>query len=1013
MRKKNSVNRSLLCSLLVGVFCVNVLQAQEVVQSLNSDNNTVVWKVKAQAEVNENAEKICSESFNDNAWVSAIVPGTVFGSYVAAGLEKDPNFGDNIYKVDKQKYDRNFWYRTEITIPANFTKEKIWLNFNGINRKGDVFFNGQRIGFLDGFMQRGRFDVTHLVKKGGKNFVAVLVHWPQPNLANQCSPTYLSSGGWDWMPYVPGLNMGITDKVWLSNTGGLVIKESWIRTKLPSHARADVAVALEVANSSGKHLQGYIKGVIQPGNIEFSQKVSVWGNSTEEVKIDWRRFPQLSIDNPKLWWPNGYGQPNLYSCKLVLEVDGQISDTKSVQFGIKKYTYDTEGNVLHVSINGTRVFLKGGNWGMSEYMLRCRGEEYDTKIRLHKEMNFNVIRNWLGSTTDDEFYEACDKYGILVWDDFWINSNPNLPRDINTFNANVVEKIKRVRNHPCVAVWCGDNEGFPEPPLSNWMKENIRVFDGGERHFQPNSNTGNLSGSGVWGNKDPRYYFTAFPKASAGGDVGWGLRTETGTAVFTNFESFKKFMPQDKWWPRNDMWNIHYFGQYAFNATPDYYEQSLNERYGKAQGIEDFCRKAQLLNIETNKAMYEGWLDHMWDDASGIMTWMSQSAYPSLVWQTYDYYYDLTGAYWGVKKACEPMHIQWNPVTNSVKVVNTTSKDVSDLLAEVAVYNMDGTLAKLYSDSKVVESPANSAMHCFNIKFKPSQRNLSLNKPVYASSTEHGEPGNINDDNMNSRWASGSGDREWIYVDLGEDHVIAGVSFKWEEAYAKAFKIMVSGDGKNWKEVYSTNNGNGGEQQITFAEEKARYVKMQGVERATGWGYSLWDMKVFEGDIKSDDLSDVHFIKLKLTDKNGKAVSDNMYWRGHARKDFTALNNLPKVNLKVTSKVSRQNGKCFVNVKIQNPASSPAVAFATWVQVRNSKTNERILPAIMSDNYFTLLKGEEKEVVIEFDEKLFKKGEEPVVTVDTYNDHVINSAIEKKKIAGGATRETAPLLTLF
>jgi beta-galactosidase/beta-glucuronidase len=105
------------------------------------------------------------------------------------------------------------------------------------------------------------------------------------------------------------------------------------------------------------------------------------------------------------------------------------------------------------------VFLKGGNWGMAEYMLRCRGDEYDTKVRLHKEMNFNIIRNWIGSTTDDEFYDACDKYGMMIWDDFWLNSIPNLPNDVNNFNANAIEKIKRVRNHPSIAIWCGDNEG--------------------------------------------------------------------------------------------------------------------------------------------------------------------------------------------------------------------------------------------------------------------------------------------------------------------------------------------------------------------------------------------------------------------------------------------------------------------------------------------------------------------------------------------------------------------------
>lgn len=186
-----------------------------------------------------------------------------------------------------------------------------------------------------------------------------------------------------------------------------------------------------------------------------------------------------------------------------------------------------EGQYLHIYINDIPVFVKGANWGMSEYMLRCRGAEYDTKVRLHKEMNFNMIRNWLGSVTDDEFYEACDKYGIMVWDDFWINSNPNLPYDLNVFNNNMMEKIKRVRNHPSIAVWCGDNESNPQPPLEGWMAENIRTFDGGDRYFQANSHAQGLTGSGPWGAFEPRFYFTKYPDGLEGDPArGWGFRTE-------------------------------------------------------------------------------------------------------------------------------------------------------------------------------------------------------------------------------------------------------------------------------------------------------------------------------------------------------------------------------------------------------------------------------------------------------------------------------------------------------
>jgi beta-galactosidase/beta-glucuronidase len=478
---------------------------------------------------------------------------------VVAGLEKDPNFGDNIYKVDKAKYDRNFWYRTEFKIPENYTKEKIWLNFKGINRKAEIYLNGKQIGVLDGFMQRGNFDVTGLVSKNSSNVLAVLVYCPVNPLVNYASPTYIPSASWDWMPYVPGLNSGITDKVYLSNTGGITLQDPWIHTELPTNARADVSIAVSVKNSTSKFQTGVLTGTIQPGNIEFSQKVFVGGNSTAEIKLDKKRFEQLAINSPKLWWPNGYGEPNLYTCKLSLKLGDEVSDSQVIKFGIKKYSYDTVGNVLHVFVNGTKVFLKGGNWGMAEYMLRCRGNEYDTKLKLHREMNFNIVRNWIGSTTDDEFYDACDKYGMMIWDDFWLNSIPNLPNDVNNFNVNAIEKIKRFRNHPSIAIWCGDNEGTPMPPLNGWLAEDISNYDGGDRRYQPNSHAGSLTGSGPWTNFDPRWYFSRFPNGF-GGSPGWGLRSEIGTAVFTNYDSFKKIITKDKLWPRNEMWNLHFFG---------------------------------------------------------------------------------------------------------------------------------------------------------------------------------------------------------------------------------------------------------------------------------------------------------------------------------------------------------------------------------------------------------------------------------------------------------------------
>jgi len=349
-----------------------ILSAQ-VNESLNSTNTQIEWKVIPQQEINNIAE-IFSPSSDSDKWIKAIVPGTVFSSYVAAGLEKDPNFGNNIYEVDKTKYDRSFVYRLAFDYPSQFDKEKIWLNFSGINRKGEVFLNGEALGVLDGFMQRGKFDVTSLLYKNGKNILAVIVDIPEHPLNNYGSPTYLSSGGWDWMPYVPGLNSGITDDVYLSNTGALQIEDPWIRTNLPTKTKAELSISVGVNNSTRNYKEGIVKLEINPGNITLSKKVGIGAGRLSEVTFDQSMFKELIINNPKLWWPNGYGDPNLYTCNLSLEVDGEVSDSEQVSFGIKKYSYDKEGNVFHISINGERVFVKGGNGGMSESMRRCRGE---------------------------------------------------------------------------------------------------------------------------------------------------------------------------------------------------------------------------------------------------------------------------------------------------------------------------------------------------------------------------------------------------------------------------------------------------------------------------------------------------------------------------------------------------------------------------------------------------------------------------------------------------------------
>ena len=980
--------------------------------SLNSSEPRIVWEVKPQADLeNVTGEQISTPGFEMSEYVKGVVPGTVFTAYVEAGIVPDPNYADNIYKVDETFYNRPFWYRTEFELPDSYSEGKrVWLHFDNTNRFADFYFNGEKISGtktstkdVSGHMLRSKFDVTHLVKKSGKSAIAVLIIDPDQKKTRKakdpygvaCSPSYLAGAGWDWMPYVPGRLAGITGNTYLMVTGDVVMEDPWVRSELPTLQKAELSISTNVRNASSSPKKVVVSGVIQPGNISFSKEVRVEGGATTELSITKDDIAQLVIDQPKLWWPNGYGDPNLYTCKLTCSVDGEVSDVKDLTFGIKKYEYKMVDNVvgypvLTFFINGQKIYLKGGNWGMSEYLLRCQGKEYETKIRLHKEMNYNMIRLWTGCVTDDDFYDYCDKYGIMVWNDFWLYVAYNDVAQPEAFKANALDKVRRLRNHPSIAIWCGANETHPAPDLDNYLREMIAKEDHNDRMYKSCSNQDGLSGSGWWGNQPPRHHFEtsgsnlAFntPAYPYGIDHGYGMRTEIGTATFPTFESVKEFIPEKDWWPlptdeqlKNDddnVWNKHFFGKEASNANPVNYKNSVNMQYGESSGLEEFCEKAQMLNIEVMKGMYEAWNDKMWNDAAGLLIWMSHPAYPSFVWQTYDYYYDPTGAYWGAKKACEPLHIQWNASNNSIKAINTTAKDLKGAIVKATIYDLNGKEIAAYGQTKQVDVAASNITEAFTLNFNPF--NLAFGKEVVASSftSDSKKASLVTDGGAGSRWESEYNDPQWIYVDLGKEEKIENIILKWETACAKKYTLQVSNDAKKWKTVYDNKDGKGGIEKIDLESVTARYVKLEGISRATQFGYSLFEFEIYgEKPEGIEELTPLHFIKLELTDADGNLLSENFYWRNGVRDlDYTQLNTLPEADLSCWLVNKSKDGKMQISVK----NNSKTVAFANRVRLVNKATQKRVLPVIMSDNYVTLMPNEEKVISIEAAPELLKGG---------------------------------------
>jgi len=738
--------------ILFYIICINTAPTLTYSQ-VKPDN--LRWKLMAQSEVSGDGEKISSPNFPEEGWIHAVVPGTVFYSYVVAGKENNPDYADNIYKTDHGRYNKPYWYRAEFVAPQLSPDRRVWLTFKGINKIAEIYVNGHHLGTLKGLMERGIYDITGNLNKGKTNAIAVLITPPMNDpehhhgIANFESPTYVCSAGWDWMPPVPGFNSGITDSVTFHTTGVVSVQDPWVRTELPNKDLANLTLSVTLLNVSSSPVTGNVIAIINPGNIMIKGPlVKLEANSSKMVTYNQHDLPQLSIKEPELWWPNGYGgkadgTQHLYTCTVRFDINNSVSsDAVTKIFGIRKVTSDTTflKGPMRVYVNDVPIFIKGGNWGMSDYMLKVRGADYEPRIRFHKEMNYNMIRNWTGEVTDEAFYDYCDKYGIMVWDDFWLNNFGPID-SLGIFKRNAIEKVKKFRNHPSIVIWCGANEGVPggNPvgPLNMTIKNAVKDNDGDDKLYIARSNAGeknpnfsiqggsrNLSGSGIWGNIDPKTYFTDPHNGYLFSKDSYGMRSEIGAATFVNVESFKKFMPADYWVPptaeavssKTNMWAKHFFctdGAMGGGSDPVRYINDITSRYGPSATIDDFCKKAQLMNLETLKAMYEAWNDHMWNDASGMLIWMSQSAYPTMIWQTYDYYYDLTGAYFGSKSACEPIHIQWNAATNSIKVINNKPYDIKNATAVAEVYNNDGKIVPEYSQQAILSVNAISVKEAF------------------------------------------------------------------------------------------------------------------------------------------------------------------------------------------------------------------------------------------------------------------------------------------------------------
>lgn len=714
------------------------------------------WMLAEAPAVNASGEEISTPSFSTRGWMPAIVPGTVLTSMIADGKYPDPDFGMDNLAIPEKLARQDYWYRASFELPAGTDHRDLRLRFDGVNYHAEVWLNGKSLGEMTGAFKRGVFNIGTDVRRNGPNVIAVRVSpAPHPGVPNMQSialgsglnggamaldgPTFMATEGWDWFPPMHDRDTGLWQDVHLVANGAVTMGDVKVVTHLPlpDISQADVTLAIPIENSSNAPVNGTLH--VQFEGVEISRNVTAApGEST--VTLAPAEFAQLHLGHPRLWWPNGYGKPELYHLKAEFSIDGKTSATKSLRFGVREVSYelsllDNRGDLsrleydptldrnaphsavsvthetmrqvpggwassvapnsdnspalrpvanahatpdLILRVNGVRIAVRGGSWGMEDTRKRIERDHLEPYFRLDREANVNIIRNWQGQNTEPVFYDLADEYGMLVWNDFWeVTQDSNAEAgDSDLFLKNAADTIRRYQSHPSIVMWCGRNEGVPQPAINTGMIKLTHELDG-TRYYSPSSNQVNLEPSGPYSWEDPADYYTKLDR---------GFAVEVGTPSLPTLEWFHRWLPKEDQWPIDDAWGYH-------NWHPhDAFNKAMQEELGGSNSLEDYVRKAQMMNYVDYRAIFEGFNQHLWAPNGGRLLWMTQPAWPSMLWGIISSDYDTQASYYATRKANEPLHVQMDLSNNDIAVVNTTREPLESSSVTADIFSLEGKL---------------------------------------------------------------------------------------------------------------------------------------------------------------------------------------------------------------------------------------------------------------------------------------------------------------------------------
>jgi len=691
-------------------------------------------------------------------------------------------------------------------------------------------------------------------------------------------------------------NTGIWQDVTLTATGAVEVGDLNVVTTLPNdRSEADVEIEVPLENAGKTAVEGAVTASFD--DVKVTKHVRALPGETV-VRLKPGEFAQLKVQHPRLWWPNGYGEPSLHALEVSFAVGGAMSSSRQIDFGMREVSYELSlfdagghlrrvevlpgrthdaalplidethkgirqiddwtpnlmppgkalpdwmkhawvhslmpeaegsasirpvdggwpGTDMVIKVNGVRIAARGGNWGMDDSRKRVSVEHLEPYFRLHRDANVNMIRNWMGQNTEESFYALADKYGLMVWNDFWESTQGyNLEaQDPELFLKNARDSILRYRHHASIAVWCGRNEGVPQPIINEGLATLVRTLDH-TRYYTGSSNQVNLRNSGPYQLQTLDTYYR----------INRGFSVELGIPSVPTLEGLEAFIPEPDRWPISDTWAYHDWHAQGNGAVKPFMDTMAKE-FGEPASLEDFERKAQMIDYAAHRAIFEGFAAHLWEPNSARMIWMTQPAWPSTEWNFLGHDYDTQSSFYGTQKACEPVHAQLNLEDGSVDVINLN--EARALKVQMRVMGLDG---KILSD------------------------------------------------------------------------------------------------------------------------------QAKGVRAAA-------DARTAVGKLELDTAAGGHavLVKLDVSDDSGAPVSDNFYWWAKDDASLREIGEMAKAELATSATASEQGGEPKATVRIRNAGTVPALLVK--LTLKDATLGERILPVYYSENYVSLLPGEERVVTVIF-----------------------------------------------